>query len=74
MQISVFGLGKMGSQIARRLQKQGFEVLAWNRSAEPRDEVAKSGVKTFADVSALVKNLTNQPRLSTPISVCSRKA
>jgi 6-phosphogluconate dehydrogenase len=54
MQIAVFGLGKMGSQIARRLHKNGFDVLAWNRSPEPREEVAKAGRKTFGDVSQLV--------------------
>jgi 6-phosphogluconate dehydrogenase len=63
MQISVFGLGKMGAQIARRLQTNGFEVLAWNRSQEPRKEVAKAGIKTFADVDQLVKNLSDQPRV-----------
>jgi len=63
MQISVFGLGKMGAQIARRLQKNGFEVLAWNRSPEPRDEAAKAGVKTFADINELVKAM-NQVTLT----------
>jgi 6-phosphogluconate dehydrogenase len=64
MQIASFGLGKMGSQIARRLQKHGFEVLAWNRSAEPRDEVAKSGVKVFADVGELIVSLDQQLSVS----------
>ncbi len=38
MQIAIFGLGKMGAQIARRLHKNNFEVLAWNRSDAPREE------------------------------------
>ncbi len=38
MQIAIFGLGKMGAQIARRLKKNNFEVLAWNRSDGPRKE------------------------------------
>jgi len=63
MQIAIFGLGKMGGQIARRLQANGFEVLAWNRSKEPREEVAKAGVKTFADIGELIKNLSDQPRV-----------
>ena len=41
MQIAVFGLGKMGMQIARRLQKNGFEVLAFNRSEEPRKKLGE---------------------------------
>ncbi len=38
MQIALFGLGKMGAQIARRLHKNNFEVLVWNRSEGPRKE------------------------------------
>ncbi len=63
MQISIFGLGRMGGQIARKLQENGFEVLGWNRSAEHREEAEKFGVKTFADVSELVKNITDVQRV-----------
>ncbi len=41
MTIGIIGLGRMGSQIARRLHSKGFRVLAWNRSAEPREELQK---------------------------------
>jgi 6-phosphogluconate dehydrogenase len=63
MHIAVFGLGKMGAQIARRLHKKGFEVLAWNRSKEPRDEVSRAGVKTFADVPSLITAMPDKPRI-----------
>ncbi len=63
MKVAIFGLGKMGGQIARRLQSCGFEILAWNRSAGPREEVAKAGVKAFADVGRLLKNMTDQSRV-----------
>lgn len=63
MQIAIFGLGKMGAQIARRLHKNNFEVLAWNRSQEPREEVAKAGVKTYAEVSQLVSEMDEAPRV-----------
>lgn len=53
----------MGSQIARRLQKKGFEVLAWNRSSEPREEVAKAGVKTFGEVEDLMKHAIGETRI-----------
>lgn len=33
--ITILGLGKMGSQITRRLYKNNFSVYAWNRSKEP---------------------------------------
>jgi len=63
MQIAIFGLGKMGSQIARRLHKNNFEVLAWNRSPEPREEVAKAGVKTYGEVEKLVSDMKESPRV-----------
>ncbi len=71
MQVAIFGLGKMGSQIARRLHKftptgaaeSNFEVLAWNRSEEPRAEVAKAGVKTYGEVKELVLEMKDSPRI-----------
>lgn len=47
--VTVFGLGKMGAQIARRLTKKGIKVCAWNRSEEPVKEAKKS--KVFATTS-----------------------
>ena len=63
MNIAIFGLGKMGAQIARRLHKNQFNVLAWNRSEAPREEVAKAGVKVFADVSELVNSINDGQRV-----------
>jgi 6-phosphogluconate dehydrogenase len=63
MQIAIFGLGKMGMQIARRLHKAGFSVLAWNRSREPRDEAVKAGIKVYASADELVKALDGYPRI-----------
>lgn len=63
MQIAIFGLGKMGAQIARRLHVNNFEVLAWNRSESPRLELQKSGVKVFSTVEEVVKNMSEQPRV-----------
>lgn len=37
LQLGIIGLGKMGMQIARRLHKKGYRVVAWNRSEEPRN-------------------------------------
>jgi len=62
-QIAIFGLGRMGRQIAHRLQKNQFDVLAWNRSKEPRQEAEKAGVKVFADIDQLIKNLSDGPRI-----------
>ena len=45
MKIAVSGLGRMGSQIVRKLAEGGHEVLAHNRSPEPVSEAAKRGAK-----------------------------
>lgn len=63
MQIAIFGLGKMGAQIARRLKKNGFDVLAWNRSEGPREEFIKFGGKAFSSIDELVSNMTESPRI-----------
>lgn len=71
-QISIFGLGKMGMQIAKRLQKNNFEVLAWNRSEEPRkklgeffSELGAQDIesKIFSDVAELIGKLKFEPRI-----------
>lgn len=42
---TIFGLGRMGAQIARRLQKKGFAVNAWNRSPEPVKDLCKGAIQ-----------------------------
>lgn len=71
MQIAIFGLGRMGMQIAKRLHRRGFEVLAWNRSEVPRKELdnyfsqhpesAKS--RTFASESELSAAMSGEVRI-----------
>ena len=63
MQIAVFGLGRMGSQIARRLHKNNFDVLAWNRSEGPRTEVTKAGVRSFGEISTVIEQFSQSPRV-----------
>ncbi len=43
MRIIVSGLGRMGSQIARKLAENDHQVVAHNRSHEPIDEALKHG-------------------------------
>ncbi len=55
--ITIFGLGRMGAQIARRLHKKGFKVHAWNRSIEPVEELqkfSKGKIKVSNDLSEVV--------------------
>ena len=56
--LAVFGLGRMGAQIARRLHKNKFDVVAWNRSPEPVKEIRKSGLFGTNDLTEAVDRLT----------------
>jgi 6-phosphogluconate dehydrogenase len=44
MKIAIYGLGRMGSQIARKLHEGGHIVIASNRSSGPIDEMKKLGM------------------------------
>jgi 6-phosphogluconate dehydrogenase len=63
MQIGIFGLGRMGLQIAKRLHKNGFDVLAWNRSEESRKAFESVGGKTFEKEADLIHALTSSPKI-----------
>ena len=41
--VGFLGLGSMGQAMARRLIDAGYDVVVWNRSAGPRDELASLG-------------------------------
>jgi 6-phosphogluconate dehydrogenase len=43
MKIAISGLGRMGMQIARKLQEDNHTVIAHNRSAAPVDEMKQRG-------------------------------
>ncbi len=60
----VFGLGRMGSQIVRRLHKRGFTVYAWNRSSGPITSIKRSGIYGSSDIAEVIKkNTAKQPRI-----------
>jgi 6-phosphogluconate dehydrogenase len=63
MQIGVVGLGRMGGNIARRLQRNGHQCVIWNRDAGPVQAIASeegaTGASSFAD---MVQKLTDKPR------------
>src|SRR5579859_6185851 len=62
MQIGYIGLGKMGKNMVLRLLEKGYKVIAWNRSPEPRSEVAVAGAQVTETVEELVQKLST-PRL-----------
>lgn len=63
MQVAVLGLGRMGMQIAKRLHKYNFEVLAWNRSEAPRKDFEAFGGKVFEKAADLVAAMTGEQRV-----------
>lgn len=61
-QLGIIGLGRMGANIARHLLEQGIEVVAWNRSPEPRLELAREGAVAVETLEKLVERL-KAPRI-----------
>src|SRR5258708_31826870 len=62
MKIGFIGLGKMGKGMVFHLLEQAVEVIAWNRSPEPLDEVVAAGAKAAKDIKDLVSQL-EAPRM-----------
>ena len=62
MQIGFIGLGKMGKNIVCNLLSQKVEVIAYNRSQKPLQEVISAGAIGASSVEDLVQKL-NAPRV-----------
>ncbi|MGH6800817.1 MAG: phosphogluconate dehydrogenase (NAD(+)-dependent, decarboxylating) [Methylocella sp.] len=61
MQLGVVGLGRMGSNIARRLHRTGHRCVVYNRTPKPVAELAAEGLTPASDIADLVKKL-DSPR------------
>ena len=61
MRIGFIGLGKMGSNMVRRLLLDGHEVVAYNRSPEKTRELATEGADPAFTIAELVGKL-EKPR------------
>jgi 6-phosphogluconate dehydrogenase len=65
MTIGYIGLGKMGKNMVLHLLEQGVEVIAYNRSPEPLEEVEAAGAIRASSIENLVEKLktsgTKQP-------------
>ena len=57
MQLGVVGLGRMGSNIARRLHRAGHRCVVYNRTPKPVADLAAEGLTPAADIPDLVKKL-----------------
>jgi 6-phosphogluconate dehydrogenase len=58
MQIAIIGLGRMGGNIARRLLKQGHDVVVYDHSQEAANALAKEKAKPAKSLDDLVKQLS----------------
>ena len=59
MQLGIIGLGRMGGNIARRLMRNGHEIVAYDRSHETATTLADDGAIHAASLEALVDNLAS---------------
>ncbi|HJZ34964.1 MAG TPA: NAD(P)-binding domain-containing protein, partial [Solirubrobacterales bacterium] len=53
--IGFIGLGVMGAPMARNLLAAGYEVVAWNRSAGPLEELAAAGARAADGPGAVAR-------------------
>ena len=53
--IAVLGTGLIGAPVARNLQRKGFTVLAWNRTAAKAQALAADGVQACGDAADAVR-------------------
>jgi 6-phosphogluconate dehydrogenase len=58
MQLGMIGLGRMGANIVRRLQKAGHQGVVWDRDPKPGEVLAKEGALAASSLEDLVAKLT----------------
>jgi 6-phosphogluconate dehydrogenase len=63
MEIGIYGLGRMGANMAVRLARGGHRVVASNRSAGPVDEAAAHGAEPAYTLEEMVAKLQERPRI-----------
>ena len=62
MKIAMIGLGRMGMNMTRRLLGRGHEVVAYNRTPQKTEEIAREGATPAYSLSELADRLTS-PRV-----------
>ena len=63
MELGIFGLGRMGGNMAVRLVNGGHRVVASNRSRGPVDEAAQAGCVPAYSMEEMVSKLEQSPRV-----------
>ena len=61
MQLGMIGLGRMGANMVRRLQRAGHQCVVFDRSAETVNQVARDGATAATSLDDLVNKL-QKPR------------
>lgn len=61
-QLAVFGLGKMGKNLARNLSEKGWRVVAWNRTYEITKTLKHKNIHGVATIADAVR-LLSKPRV-----------
>jgi 6-phosphogluconate dehydrogenase len=61
MQIAMIGLGRMGANMARRLLRNGHQVVAYNRNPAPVDALAAEGATPAYSLDEVIAK-TDAPR------------
>ncbi|MGE7115040.1 NAD(P)-binding domain-containing protein [Lysinibacillus sp. NPDC047702] len=52
--VTVIGLGSMGTTLARVLLKKGYQVTVWNRSTAKAEPLIKEGATLATSVAAAI--------------------
>lgn len=60
MKIGLVGLGRMGGNIARRLMQAGHQVVAWDRSDEAVQALAKDGAEAATGLEDMATKLADK--------------
>ncbi len=63
MELGIYGLGRMGANMAVRLVQGGHRVVASNRSPGPVDEAAAAGAIPAYTMEEMVANLRESPKI-----------
>jgi 6-phosphogluconate dehydrogenase len=63
MQLGFIGLGRMGSNMVRRLLRDGHSIVAYNRTPEKTREIAGEGAEAAFTIAELVEKL-EKPRVA----------
>ena len=65
MQIGIVGLGRMGSNILRRLARNGHQCVGFDQNKEARAQISENNAKAVESLEELVNALSHshQPKI-----------